>query len=71
LGDDGRRIAEYAVPQALVISVCFGGPQLSSLFVLTGVNAEYPGDEGGAVRVVDDQRAGMPAPLCAVPLPRS
>jgi sugar lactone lactonase YvrE len=69
-GDDGRRIAEYAVPQALVTSVCFGGPQLSSLFVLSGVNAEYPGDEGGAVRVVDDQRAGLPAPLCAVPLPR-
>jgi gluconolactonase len=66
---DGTRIAEYTVPQALVTSVSFGGPDLTSLYVMTGVNAEYPSDEGGAVRVVHDQRAGLPAPSCAVALP--
>jgi sugar lactone lactonase YvrE len=68
---DGRRIAEYAVPQHLVTAVCFGGPQLTSLYVMTGVNAEHPSDDGGSVRVVDDQRAGLPAPLCAVSVPHS
>jgi sugar lactone lactonase YvrE len=68
---DGRRIAECTVPQPLVTSLCFGGPALTSLYVMTGVNAQYPCAEGGAVRVVDDQRAGLPAPLCAVPLRQS
>jgi D-xylonolactonase len=68
---DGQRIAECAVPHPLVTSVCFGGPERTSLYVLTGVNAEYPSDEGGAVRVVDDQRAGLPAPTCAVRVPSS
>jgi gluconolactonase len=68
---DGQRIAEYAVPQPLVTSVCFGGPQLTSLYVMTGVNAEYHSDYGGAVRVMDEQRAGLPAPTCTVPVPPS
>lgn len=68
---DGRRIAECAVPHPLVTSVCFGGPELTSLYVMTGVNSEYPSDEGGAVRVVDGQRAGLPAPTCAVPVSHS
>jgi len=66
---DGHRIAEYAVPHPLVTSVCFGGPGLTSLYVMTGVNAEYPSDEGGAVRVMDDERCGLPAPICAVRVP--
>jgi D-xylonolactonase len=68
---DGRRIAEFAVPQPLVTSVCFGGPALTSLYIMTGTNEQYPSDEGGAVRVVDDQRPGLPAPFCAVPVPHS
>jgi gluconolactonase len=67
-GADGQRIAELAVPQPLVTSVCFGGADLTDLFILTGVNAEFSDDLGGAVRVLAGQRVGLPAPTCAVSL---
>jgi gluconolactonase len=66
---DGTRIAELAVPQPLVTSVCFGGPALRSLYVLTGVNKEYPGGRGGAVYVHGAHGPGLAAPACAVALP--
>jgi len=65
---DGRRIAELAVPQALVTSVCFGGPDLSSMFVLTGHNDEYPDAQGGSVYMRHAECPGLPAPVCAVAL---
>jgi gluconolactonase len=68
---DGQRIAELTVPQLLVTALCFGGPTLTSLYILTGVTPQYPDDGGGAVRVLDDQRAGLPAPSCALPVPRA
>jgi D-xylonolactonase len=66
---DGTRIAELPVPQPLVTSVCFGGPALRSLYVLTGVNEEYPGERGGAVYVHGAHGPGLAAPVCAVALP--
>lgn len=45
----GARIAEIAVPHALVTSVCFGGPRLGTLYILTGTNEEYPNADGGSV----------------------
>jgi sugar lactone lactonase YvrE len=66
---DGTRVAELPVPQRLVTSVCFGGPALRSLYVLTGVNEEYPDGWGGAVYVHDAHGSGLAAPVCAVALP--
>jgi D-xylonolactonase len=66
---DGTRVAELSVPQPLVTSVCFGGPALRSLYVLTGVNEEYPDDRGGAVYVHEAHGPGLAAPVCAVALP--
>jgi D-xylonolactonase len=65
---DGTRVAELSVPQPLVTSVCFGGPALRSLYVLTGVNEEYPDDRGGAVYVHDAHGPGLASPACAVAL---
>jgi sugar lactone lactonase YvrE len=66
---DGTRIAEFPVPQPLVTSVCFGGPALRSLYVLTGVNGQYPDERGGAVYLHDADGPGLAAPVCAVALP--
>ena len=66
---DGTRVAELPVPHPLVTSVCFGGPALRSLYVLTGVNEEYPDGRGGAVYVHDADGPGLAAPVCAVALP--
>jgi gluconolactonase len=70
LGFDARGagIIELSVDSPLVTSVTFGGPGLQSLFVLTGVNDEYPDERGGAVYVHDALRPGLPAPLCTVGL---
>jgi gluconolactonase len=70
-GPDGNRVAELAAPQALVTSVCFGGADLTRLFVLTGVTSEYTDYVGGAVYAVDDRGPGMPAPVCTVPVTRA
>ena len=67
----GTRIAELAVDAPLVTSVTFGGPGLSSLFVLTGVNDEYPDGRGGAVYVHSGCGPGLPAPLCTIGLARA
>lgn len=65
-GPDGTAIAELSVPQPLVTSICFGGADLRSLFVLTGVNDEYPDDRGGSVYVTEASNAGLAAPVCSV-----
>jgi gluconolactonase len=67
----GNRIAELPVDSPLVTSVTSGGPGLRSLFVLTGVNEEYPDERGGAVYVHDGYGAGLPAPLCTIGLARA
>jgi gluconolactonase len=60
------RIAEISVPHALVTSVCFGGPDLDSLYILTGTNEEYPNPEGGSVFRCPAPRHGLPAPHARV-----
>jgi sugar lactone lactonase YvrE len=62
----GRRIAELTVPAALVTSVCFGGPGLDVLYVLTGVNDEYPAVDGGAVLATPAPCTGLPAPSASI-----
>jgi gluconolactonase len=62
----GRRIGEIAVPTALVTSVCFGGADLRTLYVLTGTNAEYPDPDGGSVFATEAPCAGLPGPLARV-----
>jgi gluconolactonase len=66
----GRRLAELPVPQALVTTVCFGGDDLSTLYVLTGVMPEYPDPDGGCVWVVPDVGVrGLPSAVARVALP--
>ena len=65
----GRPIAEIAVPQPLVTTLCFGGDELRTLFVLTGVNDEFPDERGGGVWTAPSPVTGRPAPMAAVALP--
>ena len=62
----GARVAEIAVPHALVTSVCFGGPALGTLFILTGTDAEHPNPDGGSIFALDAPVAGLPAPVARV-----
>jgi gluconolactonase len=64
----GRRIAEIAVPHALATSVCLGGSGLSTLFILTGTNDDYPTPEGGSIFATPAPRSGLPAPKARVDL---
>jgi len=63
---DGARVAEIAVPHALATSVCFGGPLLDTLYILTGADAEHPNPDGGSVFTLDAPRTGLPAPIARV-----
>jgi gluconolactonase len=64
----GARIAEIPVPHALATSVCFGGPGLDQLFILTGANEEWPSPDGGSVFRTAAPRRGLPAPRARVRL---
>jgi sugar lactone lactonase YvrE len=61
-----RRVAEIAVPHALVTSVAFGGPDLEVLYILTGDNEDHPNPDGGTVFRVAAPCAGLPAPHAQV-----
>jgi sugar lactone lactonase YvrE len=62
----GSLVAEIEVPHALVTSVCFGGPGLDTLYILTGADAEHPNPDGGSVFRLDAPRTGLPAPFARV-----
>jgi gluconolactonase len=64
----GSVVAELKVPTQLVTSVCLGGPGLRTLFVLTGVNDEYPDPAGGRVFATTAPGPGLPAPEARVRL---
>ncbi|HEY1971703.1 MAG TPA: SMP-30/gluconolactonase/LRE family protein [Pseudonocardia sp.] len=66
--DSGRRIAEIAVGQELVTSVCFGGSDGQTLFILTGCNDEYPDAQGGSVYALRGDRRGAPGVRAAIPI---
>jgi gluconolactonase len=61
-------VAELAVPQPLVTSVCFGGPSLTTLFVLTGATDASPDAEGGCIYVSEGVVPGLPGPIARVAL---
>lgn len=63
----GERIAEIPVPQQLVTSVCYGGEDGRTLFILTGANDEHPDPLGGSLYAHPGDRRGLPAPRAAVP----
>jgi gluconolactonase len=62
----GARLAEIAVPHALVTSVCFGGPGLGTLYILTGTDAAHPNPDGGSVFATVAPTTGRPAPVARV-----
>jgi gluconolactonase len=62
----GARIREIPVPQELVTSVCFGGPGLGTLYILTGTDAEHPNADGGSIFSTNAPRPGLPAPVARV-----
>lgn len=64
----GARIAEIPVPQSLVTTVCFGGPGLRTLYVLTGHSDDHPDPAGGCVYRMAAPVAGRAAPMAAVAL---
>ncbi len=62
----GARLGEIGVPHALVTSVCFGGPGLRTLYILTGTDASHPNPDGGSVFATVAPRTGLPAPVARV-----
>jgi gluconolactonase len=68
---DGRRIAELPVPSPLVTSVCFGGADLASLYILTGVNDEHHHPLGGLIYRTHAPRVGLPSPQARTRVPAS
>ena len=64
----GEVVAELKIPAQLVTSVCLGGADLSTLFVLTGVNAEYPDPAGGQIFSTPARGPGLPAPEARIRL---
>jgi gluconolactonase len=64
----GSVVAELEVPAALVTSVCFGGADLRTLYVLSGVNHEYPDPAGGQLFSVPAPGPGLPSPEARVRL---
>jgi sugar lactone lactonase YvrE len=64
----GTRLAEIEVPHALVTSVCFGGPGLRTLYILTGKDEAHPNPDGGSVFAAAAPTTGLPAPVASVGL---
>lgn len=67
----GRTIAEIAVPQPLVTSVCFGGADRRELYILTGPDddsSREPEDQVGSVYRTEIGIAGLTSPFARVPL---
>ena len=63
---EGHRVNEVPVPQRLATSVTFGGPDLQTLFILTGHNHDHPDPAGGCVYRTAAPVPGIRAPLCRV-----
>jgi len=64
----GSRVTEIPVPQPLVTSVTFGGPDLRTLFILTGHNHDHPDPAGGCIYAMPALVPGLPAPLACIAL---
>jgi gluconolactonase len=64
----GRRVAELPVPQQLVTTVSFGGPDRTTLFVLTGETDDRLDADGGCIYVTEGIVPGLPGPIARVAL---
>lgn len=60
LAPDGNRVARYKVPAINVTSLCFGGPDLGTLYVTTGESVE---EKSGALVSFKPGRVGLPERL--------
>lgn len=74
IAPDGRRLRTIPVPVRCPTMVCFGGEDLSQLFITSARSgrseqelAEYP--LSGAVFVLDPGTSGLPEPIYGVPKP--
>ncbi len=65
---DGTARAPLAVPQPMVTSVCFGGPDLRQLYVVTGSEGS-DGDNQGSIFVESVEVPGLPVAPARVRLP--
>jgi sugar lactone lactonase YvrE len=64
----GRLIQSLPLPASYATSVCFGGPELRTLFVTTGWNtredaAANPADQGGSVFMREVEVPGLAEPI--------
>lgn len=64
---DGRLRTTLAVPQPMVTSLCFGGPDLRRLYVVTGSEGE-DSDRAGSVWVTETDVAGLPVAPARIPI---
>lgn len=65
---DGGEIARLPCPQGMVTSVCFGGADLKTLYVVTGSGGEAS-DRAGSVYAQPMDVPGLPPAPCRVPVP--
>ena len=63
--DTGERTGFIDVPLPMCTSVCFGGADLKTLYIVTGSDG-VPGDNRGAVFRYSSDVAGLPVPLAKV-----
>lgn len=62
---DGTPDRRVEVPAKAVTSLCFGGPDLRDLYVVSADNSEDPSRNGSIFRMRSDV-AGLPAPLARI-----
>ena len=67
-GPDGAARASLTVPQPMVTSVCFGGPDRRQLYVVTGSEGS-DGDKAGSVFIETVAVPGLPVAAAQVRLP--
>ena len=65
---DGRQTELIGIPQPMATSVCFGGEDLRSLYIVTGSEGS-DSDKAGAVYRIDVDVAGCPVAPAGVKLP--
>jgi sugar lactone lactonase YvrE len=63
---DGTELRRVPVPAGLVTSLCFGGPELTTLYVVTG--GPRPAAGTGRLFCYEADVAGVPVAPCRVPL---
>jgi len=67
---DGSRRAHIEIPDAMCTSVCFGGPHLTDLYIVSGSEGSG-GEHNGAVYCYGSDVAGVPVAVARVSLNRT